>query len=86
MIVPLEQVLRNFGRAQQKRKRQTEITRRFRALGLSGRLYWHENNPFWHRWGSDDIAMWKCGTIRTYFQTMEAIENFVQYHAEEETA
>lgn len=50
-----------------------KVTEIWRKSGNYGRLYWRRHNSRDMGWNRDEIAMSKHSTVRTYYDSLEAI-------------
>jgi hypothetical protein len=47
---------------------------------MNGRLYWKRSNWRWRNFfDSDDVAVWRDGTMSMHFKEWSAIEEFIEY-------
>jgi hypothetical protein len=58
---------------------QQVVTRIWRASGNYGRLYWRANNERDMGWNRGEIAMAKHSTVRTFYDSYEAILDVCGY-------
>lgn len=71
MFFPVEEI-------QKSKHRRRTLTQRWRALKMPGRLYWR-NRVNWRDWDGNAIACHRNGGVRTWYDTLKALEEDIEY-------